>query len=72
MRLTAKAQVTIPKKYRVAVGLKPGDEVDFSVGRGNVLVLRRTPVDFARWIGAGGSSSAGAIDRGIRRLRGRR
>jgi antitoxin PrlF len=30
--LTVKGQVTIPKRVRDALGLKPGDEVDFVLG----------------------------------------
>jgi AbrB family looped-hinge helix DNA binding protein len=30
--LTVKGQVTIPKRVRDALGLKPGDEVDFLLG----------------------------------------
>ena len=39
--LTSKGQVTIPKKVRDAVGLKPGDHVDFVVGDSGDVVLRR-------------------------------
>ena len=30
--ITTKGQVTIPKRVRDALGLKPGDDVDFVVG----------------------------------------
>jgi antitoxin PrlF len=39
--LTVKGQVTIPKRIRDALGLQPGDEVDFVVdGLGQVVVRR--------------------------------
>jgi AbrB family looped-hinge helix DNA binding protein len=39
--ITVKGQVTIPKKVRDALGLKPGDPVDFVVDdRGEVVVKR--------------------------------
>jgi AbrB family looped-hinge helix DNA binding protein len=39
--LTVKGQVTIPKRVRDALGLKPGDGVDFVVDdRGKVIVTR--------------------------------
>jgi antitoxin PrlF len=39
--LTVKGQVTIPKRVRDALGLKPGDEVDFVLGEGGTVALRR-------------------------------
>jgi antitoxin PrlF len=45
--LTVKGQVTIPKRVRDALGLKPGDEVEFEVHEKGGALLRRaagTPV----------------------------
>lgn len=39
--LTVKGQVTIPKRVRDALGLKPGDEVDFVVESSGSVVVRR-------------------------------
>jgi len=39
--LTVKGQVTIPKRVRDALGLKPGDEVDFVVESTGSVVVRR-------------------------------
>jgi AbrB family looped-hinge helix DNA binding protein len=39
--LTVKGQVTIPKRVRDALGLKPGDEVDFELNEQGTVVLRR-------------------------------
>jgi antitoxin PrlF len=39
--LTKKGQVTIPKRVRDALGLKPGDEVDFDVDEKGAIYLRR-------------------------------
>ncbi len=39
-RMTSKGQITIPKDVRTALGLKPGDEVDFVQNKG-VIQLRR-------------------------------
>lgn len=42
--LTVKGQVTIPKRVRDALGLKPGDGVDFVLDeRGEVVVRRAGP-----------------------------
>jgi antitoxin PrlF len=39
--LTSKGQVTIPKRVRDALGLKPGDEVEFDVDEKGKFVVRR-------------------------------
>jgi antitoxin PrlF len=39
--LTVKGQVTIPKKVRDALGLKPGDEVEFDMDGKGAIYLRR-------------------------------
>lgn len=40
MRVTAKAQVTIPKEVRERAGIAPGDEVEFGC-RNGVVTIRR-------------------------------
>ena len=43
-KITAKGQVTIPKRVREALLLSPGDSVEFtSNGRGEVIVKRAEP-----------------------------
>jgi antitoxin PrlF len=59
--VTSKGQVTIPKKVRDYLGIKPGDAVDFELGADRRVVLtkteaRRGPSAFAR---ARGSATAG-------------
>jgi AbrB family looped-hinge helix DNA binding protein len=39
--LTSKGQVTIPKRIRDALGLKPGQRVEFSVGDNGTVVIHR-------------------------------
>ena len=39
--MTVKGQVTIPKKVRDALGLSPGDDVDFDVNREGQVVVQR-------------------------------
>jgi AbrB family looped-hinge helix DNA binding protein len=39
--LTSKGQVTIPKKVREALGLKPGSSVEFTVSRDGQVVLHK-------------------------------
>lgn len=50
--LTQKSQVTIPKQIRIALGLKPGDDVDFNLENGRaVLVKKHKKIPFEKWIG---------------------
>lgn len=50
--LTQKGQVTIPKQVRVALGLKAGDEVDFDIDDGKVLVSKKFKrLPFEKWSG---------------------
>ncbi len=50
--LTQKSQVTIPKQFRVAIGLKPGDEVEFTMGKGSVVLHKKhKKLPFEKWKG---------------------
>ncbi len=50
--LTQKSQVTIPKQFRVAVGLKPGDEVEFGIEKGAVVLKKKAKkLPFEKWKG---------------------
>lgn len=42
MRITTKGQVTIPKKIRDKMGLRPHTEVEFVVLAGNVQLRKRS------------------------------
>ena len=42
-RITSKAQVTIPKAVRAALGVKEGDTIAYEI-EGDRVVLRRAPV----------------------------
>ena len=50
--LSSQGQVTIPKHVREALGLRPGDQIDFQV-EGDVLVGRRKspPESLDRFVG---------------------
>ncbi len=60
--LTQKAQVTIPKQFRVAVGLEPGDEVEFGLEE-EKLVLWKKPkkLPFEKWRGCLGTLDTNTI-----------
>lgn len=50
--LTQKSQVTVPKQIRQALGLKPGDEVDFNLENGKAVLLKRPKkLLFDKWKG---------------------
>ena len=56
--LTQKSQVTIPKQFRIAIGLNPGDEVEFELARGkDKVILRKRPkeINFGKWRGCLGT-----------------
>lgn len=70
-KLTAKAQVTIPKDVRAALGIKPGDMVRFETdAKGNVSLLKgqtapvETPEQRRARIRAALESVRGSIDLG--------
>lgn len=39
-RITAKAQTTIPRAIRLALGIKPGDEIAYEID-GDRVIMRR-------------------------------
>lgn len=42
-KLTSKGQVTVPKKFRDYLGLKPGSPVGFSLGAGGEVIVSPAP-----------------------------
>ena len=76
--LTVKGQVTIPKRVRDALGLKPGDEVDFVLDdHGHVMVQNPKqnvespqPDRFQRARGSAPNRLGCSVDEYIRLIRG--
>ncbi len=71
-KLTSKAQVTIPKDVRAALGVKPGDMVRFETdAKGNVSLLKgqspsvETPEQRRARIRAALDAATGIIDIGM-------
>lgn len=65
--LTQKSQVTIPKKIREILGLKPGDEVDFGIEDSGAIIRKRPkrlPVE--KWKGYLGSIRTENVMKGMR------
>ena len=58
-RITSKAQTTIPKEVRAALGLQKGDELCYEIEGDRVVLRRRNPADpfdnpfltFTEWAG---------------------
>ena len=51
-KITKKGQVTIPKKIREAIGVKPGSEVNFQIHNGECIlkkVVKGNPI--RKWTG---------------------
>jgi antitoxin PrlF len=46
--MTAKAQVTIPKAVRDAVGIQPGDRVEVVVGADRRILIQKAETNTAR------------------------
>jgi antitoxin PrlF len=46
-RITAKAQTTIPRAVRLALGVKPGDEISYEI-EGDRVIMRRAGDPFDR------------------------
>ena len=65
--LTQKSQVTIPKQIRLALGLKPGDEVDFNIKNGKaVLIKKHRKIPFEKWMGYLGNGKTDELVKQIR------
>lgn len=46
-KLTSKAQTTLPKEVREALGVKPGDMLVYRITKGKVTLARAEPMDRA-------------------------
>jgi len=44
-KVTAKAQTTVPKEAREALGVKPGDMLVYRIAKGRVTLARAEPLD---------------------------
>ncbi|MGA7674003.1 MAG: type II toxin-antitoxin system PrlF family antitoxin [Rhizomicrobium sp.] len=50
-KITSKAQTTLPKEVREALGVKPGDMLVYRIAKGKVTLARAEPLDRA-YLGA--------------------
>ncbi|MDQ2803680.1 MAG: type II toxin-antitoxin system PrlF family antitoxin [Pseudomonadota bacterium] len=44
-KLTSKAQTTVPQAVRTALGLKPGDELAYSIEQGRIVLTKAAAVE---------------------------
>ena len=44
-KITSKAQTTVPKEVRAALGIKPGDTMVYRISKGRVTVAKAEPLD---------------------------
>lgn len=74
--VTQKSQVTIPKQFRVAAGIMPGDEVEFSIENDKVMLKKKAKeIPFEKWRGCLGTLDTDSIMEELRggvRVRARR
>jgi len=48
--LTEKSQVTIPKKIRMQLGIRPGDEVEFIIEKNKAILKKKAKeLPFNKW-----------------------
>ena len=52
-RISSKGQVTLPKRVRDAIGVRPGDAVAYEVASGVVTLRRVAPFDMAFHVAVG-------------------
>ena len=65
--LTQKSQVTVPKKIRMALGLGPGDEVEFQIDGSRAILLKKPKsLPFGKWKGYLGKARTNKLMEQIR------
>ena len=71
-RITAKGQVTIPKSVRSALGVSPGDEIEFRISEDRQVTVSKCvkPSAFTRFVGYLSRKQGRDPDRIIEELRG--
>ncbi len=70
-KVTSKGQVTIPKEVRERLGLRPGDEIEFTEKRGVYEVRKRvSPSPLRRYRGYLKGLAGKDADEAVREMRG--
>ncbi len=69
--VSEKGQVTIPKKLRAQLGLRPGTQLEFSADEGKLVGRKLMQEDvFHKWRGRGQLPSGMSVDEYLVRARG--
>jgi antitoxin PrlF len=73
-KVTSKGQITLPLEVRKRLGIRQGDQVEFDIGKPEIVVrpVRAVEDPFEKWRGAIGGFPGGRkeIDAWIREMRG--
>jgi AbrB family looped-hinge helix DNA binding protein len=70
-RVTIKGQVTIPKRVRERLDIRPGDEVEFREHNGSFVLTKRDPRPaLKRYVGQLGHLAGRRSDDVVREMRG--
>lgn len=68
--VTEKGQVTIPKRVRDKLGIRPGTRLAFDAVQGKLVGTKTEPTDpFAKWRGRGKLTGGTSVDAYLTRIR---
>ena len=69
--VSEKGQITIPKKVREQLGIRPGTVLEVTAAAGRLMAVKREPQDaFHKWRGKGQLPGGLTVDEYLRRARG--
>jgi AbrB family looped-hinge helix DNA binding protein len=69
--VSEKGQITIPKKVREKLGLRPGTVLDIEAVEGRLVGMKKEPADpFSKWLGKGKIPGNMDVDTYLERARG--
>jgi AbrB family looped-hinge helix DNA binding protein len=69
--VSEKGQITIPKKVREKLGLRPGTVLDIEAVEGRLVGMKKEPADpFLKWLGKGRLPDNLEVDAYLERVRG--
>jgi AbrB family looped-hinge helix DNA binding protein len=70
-KVSEKGQITIPKKVRQQLGIRPGTVLEISAAAGRLVAVKSDTLDpFHKWRGKGRLPGGLSVDEYLRRARG--